>query len=88
MHKIKFSKIASKQIEKLFKNKQLLVKLEIILQNIETNPYSSSFKFEKLKYNYRNHCSKRLDKKNRVIYEIIDDEIIVLIISVLGHYDD
>ena len=32
--------------------------------------------------------SRRLDKKNRMVYEIRDSEIIVLVLSVTGHYDD
>lgn len=43
---------------------------------------------EKLKHNLQDHYSKRLDKKNRVIYQIFEDKILVSVISILGHYDD
>ena len=43
--------------------------------------------FERLKENYSGFCSKRIDKKNRLIYKVDDYKIIVLIVSVLGHYE-
>ena len=42
---------------------------------------------EKLKGNFEDHFSKRLDGENRVIYKISDKAIIVIVISFLGHYD-
>ncbi|MBB1644445.1 Txe/YoeB family addiction module toxin [Sphingobacterium sp. UME9] len=32
--------------------------------------------------------SRRLNQKDRIIYEIIDSKIIVLVFSFIGHYDD
>jgi len=43
---------------------------------------------EKLKYNFQDHFSKRLDKKNRIIYQVFDERVVVSVISVLGHYED
>jgi len=32
--------------------------------------------------------SRRLNQKDRIIYEIIDSKILVLVFSFIGHYDD
>lgn len=32
--------------------------------------------------------SRKIDKKNRIVYLIKDDELIILVVSMLGHYND
>lgn len=32
--------------------------------------------------------SRRISKKHRLVYEIFDNEVVVLILSSYGHYDD
>ena len=32
--------------------------------------------------------SRRLNQKDRIIYEIIDSKILILVFSSIGHYDD
>ncbi len=63
-------------------------KLFEILKDIEQNPYSPAFKMEKLKHNLQAHYPKRLDKKNRVIYQVFENKILVSVISILGHYNN
>lgn len=87
MFEIEYQRQALKDLEKLQKNQKLLLKLREILDDIKKNPYSSNFRMEKLKGNFKDHFSKRLDKENRVIYQISDKEIIAIMISFLGHYD-
>ena len=87
MFEIKYQRQALKDLKKLQKNQKLLLKLREILDDIKKNPYSSDFRMEKLKGNFENHFSKRLDRENRVIYQISDRAIIVIVISFLGHYD-
>ena len=80
-----FEKKAEKQLEKLRNsNKKLLKKILQIIDNIEVVPYSSYFKFERLKHDLSGFCSKRVDDKNRVLYFVNDGKIVVVIISVLG----
>lgn len=59
-----------------------------MIEEISIDPYSTTHKFERLKYDLTGVCSKRLDKKNRILYRVIDQEIIVIVISVMGHYDE
>jgi len=87
MFKIEYKKKAIKDLKNLEKDRKLLLRFRNILDNIKENPYSPNFKFERLKGNFSGYCSKRLDDKNRVIYEVVDDKIVVIIISIIGHYD-
>lgn len=87
MYKIEYHKKALKQIKNLQNNKKLLARLEEILQDIATDPFSERYKFERLKHNLSGYCSKRLDKKNRVLYQVLEDRVVVLVVSVLGHYE-
>ena len=84
---LKLSKKAEKDLKKVQKDGKLLKKLFTIFEDLEESPYSPKFKMEKLKYNFQDHYSKRLDKKNRVIYQVFEDKILVSVISILGHYE-
>lgn len=62
--------------------------LELII-DIETNykePLKGIGKPEKLKGNYQGFYSRRIDKKNRLIYGCEDSRI--LLVSCYGHYTD
>jgi Txe/YoeB family toxin of toxin-antitoxin system len=87
MYQIILDKGAKKHIEKLNNNKKLLAKVVAIIDKLAIDPYSPAHKFERLKGNLSGYCSKRLDQKNRIIYQVIDQKIIVIVVSVLGHYD-
>jgi toxin YoeB len=87
LYQINLEKLAEKQLNILKNNKKMLKKAMLILEEISIDPYSTTHKFEKLKYNLCGSCSKRLDKKNRILYRVIEQEIIVIIISVSGHYE-
>jgi toxin YoeB len=86
MYKINFDKVAEEQLKKLKSNRPLLKKLLEVLADIEQNPYSPNFKFERLKNNLAGFCSKRLSKGDRVVYKVIDGIIEVQIKSVKDHY--
>ena len=87
MHHIQYKKSALKDLEKLQNNKKALQKIEELIKEISINPYSSTNKFERLKHDLSGFCCKRWNKKDRIIYQVIDQEIVVLVISVLGHYE-
>ncbi len=63
-------------------------KIEKIFLELEDNPTIGIGKPEKLKYKDVNVWSRQINKKDRLIYEIIDQEVVVIIISALGHYND
>jgi toxin YoeB len=77
-----------KQILKLQKDKKLFKKLLETFKILEFDPYSKIHKFERLKFNHTGYCSMRLSKKDRLVYKVEEEKVIVIIVSVLGHYED
>lgn len=68
-------------------NKQAIKKISDIVEALQKNPYSKSpGDPEKLKYT--EGYPRRIDKKNRITYEINDIAKEVIIFSMRGHYDD
>ena len=63
-------------------------KIEKIFLELEIHPTTGIGKPEKLKYKTENVWSRQINKKDRLVYEIIDHEVVVIIISAFGHYND
>lgn len=63
-------------------------KLEILLSELMINPRSGTGRIKLMKYGYRSCYSRRITRKHRLVYQIKDDVLTVLILSVCGHYDD
>lgn len=88
---IRLTKEAEKEYKKLIKSgkKNSLKRIVQIFSELEVNPRVGIGSPELLKhFNDREVWSRQIDKKNRIVYLIQDDELVVLVISVLGHYED
>lgn len=86
---ILFHKMALKDIDKIIKsgNKIDILKLDSILEELKLHPKHGIGNPELLKYNLAGFWSRRINRKDRIIYEIIEEpERMVVIISALGHY--
>lgn len=82
-YELKFTEDARKQLKKL-RDKQYLKRLEVLLDDTACHPFTGIGKPEALKYELSGCWSRRIDKKNRLVYEIIEPNVII--ISVVGHY--
>ncbi|MBQ2163239.1 MAG: Txe/YoeB family addiction module toxin [Muribaculaceae bacterium] len=88
MYKIFFSEKAKLGLSKLKKEAPyLLKKLEKLLIEIEQHPTTGTGQVEQLKYLGTNTYSRRINRKHRVVYRVLDDVVEVIIISVFGHYE-
>jgi toxin YoeB len=63
-------------------------RIKKFLLEIEENPRTGTGKPERLKYNDGEIWSREINRKDRLIYEVVDDEIIVFVLRALGHYND
>jgi len=79
---------AKKDLIKHFKsgNKATIKKIEKILLELSEHPTIGTGNPEQLKFELTGLWSRRLNQKDRLIYEILEDIIIVDVISALGHY--
>lgn len=55
-----------------------------LIESIHTSPFQGIGKPEPLKYNLTGLWSRRINKEHRLIYELLNDEIVIH--SLKGHY--
>lgn len=66
-------------------DKRILRKINELIEAIQRNPFDGIGKPEPLKYDLAGFWSKRIDREHRLVYQVIDNEI--LIYSCRYHYD-
>lgn len=69
-------------------NKKLLEKLEVLFRELRDHPRTGTGHPEPLKHELTGMFSRRIDQKHRLIYEIDDEIVTVIVLSAYGHYDD
>jgi len=87
---IELTEDAISDIEKLKKsgNKKVLIKIDTLLNELRKHPLIGTGKPEKLRHYQIPTWSRRITDKHRLIYRILDEKVIVLVLSFWGHYDD
>lgn len=85
-----FSPEAKEDIRQIKKsgNTALQKKLTVLLSEISEHPRTGTGKPEQLKHYNEPTWSRRISRKHRLVYEIQDEVITVLVLSAYGHYDD
>jgi toxin YoeB len=68
-------------------DKATIKKLEKIILELSERPKTGIGKPEQLKHELSGYWSRQLNKKDRLIYQIIEDKVIVVVVSALGHYE-
>lgn len=88
-YSVRISPIAEKELKAVHKSgdKGSIKKIEKLIDELSEHPKTGTGKPEQLK-GVENIWSRRIDKKNRLLYTIKEEIIVVLVLSVLGHYDD
>lgn len=66
-------------------DKRILNKINDLLKDISRRPFDGIGKPEALKYKYKGFWSRRIDGEHRLIYQVRDEEI--LIVKCRFHYD-
>ncbi len=87
---INLSDKASKDLSKIEKSgdKRSIKKIEKIFEELQQNPYEGTGKPEALKHQYKGFWSRRINNKDRLVYEVREHIVSVFVVSALGHYDD
>lgn len=88
-YRIQFSVEAQRVIKKWKRsNPQSFKKLYQLLPELELHPRTGTGHPEPLKGGDDITYSRRLSRHDRIIYDIYDDVVTILVISVEGHYGD
>ena len=89
-YKLRFTSDSIKDIEyhKKSGEKKLLQKIEVLLEELRVHPKTGTGQPEKLKYDLEGFYSRRINRKHRLVYEIKDEIITVIILNAYSHYRD
>ena len=87
---LEISSKARKELQEHYRsgNKSVIRKIEQIFHELSINPYEGTGNPEPLKYQLTGYWSRRINKKDRIIYRVYEKRVIVLIVSAIGHYGD
>ena len=89
MYKIKFQKEAEKDLKRLKKNEpKTFQKAVDLLNELVYHPKIGTGHPEPLSGDRIGQWSRRITKKHRLVYEIHETEVIVLVLTAYGHYDE
>jgi toxin YoeB len=67
------------------RNDKIQIRISELINSIEIDPFKGIGKPEPLKYQLSGKWSRRIDKANRIIYEVMEE--LIVIHSLKGHYD-
>jgi len=89
-YSVKFSPKAEIGIKKFEKagNKTALKKINTLVNELYEHPRTGTGHPEQLKGYVEERWSRRIDREHRLVYEIKEEVVLVLIVSAYGHYDD
>ena len=69
-------------------DKASIKKVESIIAELYIHPETGIGKPERLKFELAGYWSRRINKKDRLIYSVENEIITVTIVSAMGHYSD
>ena len=89
MYKIVYSSRAEEDLHKLKKNEPAAFRKAVkLLNELTEHPKTGTGHPEQLKGDRAGQWSRRITSKHRLVYEILETEVIVLVLTAYGHYDD
>jgi len=87
-YKIELTETAVEDISNYLKHgdKVSFYKIQSLIDELSMHPRTGTGKPEELKHSLSGYWSRRINKKDRLIYSIHDEVVTVVIISASGHY--
>lgn len=58
-------------------DKKILKRINMLINQIKRNPIDGIGEPEPLKYNWSGYWSRRINKEHRIVYKVIDDDILI-----------
>ena len=89
MYAIEYMPEAKNDLQRLRKSEPVAFKKAVKLINeLMDHPKTGTGHPEPLKGKPENRWSRQITKKHRLVYRIFETEVLVLILTSYGHYDD
>ena len=86
MYKIEYHKRTLKEIDKL-KQSKLSNKTKKLIELIKENPFQNPPPYEKLVGDLAWLYSRRINVQHRLVYQVLEDEKKIRILSMWSHYE-
>jgi toxin YoeB len=87
MYVIEFTSRAQEDVVALQQhNPQAIKKLYRLIDELREHPRTGTGQVEQLKHFANETWSRRINREHRLVYEIHDEQVLVLVISSFGHY--
>ena len=86
MYRIVYTKTAVKDIPRL-KAVHLDSKAKALIEVIRENPFQSPPSYEKLVGDLQGLYSRRINLQHRLVYQVLEEEKVVKIVSLWTHYE-
>ena len=86
MYKIVYTRQAANDISNL-KAVKLDEKAKLLIALLRENPYKIPPRYEKLVGKLHGAYSRRINLKHRLVYRVLEEEQIIVIISMWSHYE-
>lgn len=83
---IVYTKAAANDVPKL-KATHLAKKAQALIDILKQNPYQNPPPYEKLRGTLQGAYSRRLNIQHRLVYEVLEEEHVIKIISLWMHYE-
>ena len=88
-YRIKYYRQALIDADRLRRNEpKAFEKFKKLVLELKEHPRTGTGKPEPLSGNRYGQWSRRITKKHRLVYEIHDEEVVVLLLTAYGHYSD
>ena len=89
MYNIEYTETAKEHIRLLRANEPAAFKkVTQLLLELMDHPKTGTGHPEQLKGDSKGRWSRRITQKHRLVYEIHDKQVLVLVLAAYGHYDD
>lgn len=87
-YNLAFTEVAEKDIARWKKSGQKIImnRIQKLLEELEEHPMTGTGKPEALRFNLTGKYSRRIDFNNRLVYDIDEENRIVTVYSLCGHY--
>jgi toxin YoeB len=77
---------ATRKDAKLLASAGLKPKAQALLDILDENPYKNPPPYEKLIGDLNGACSRRINIQHRLVYQVLDAEMVVKVLRMWSHY--
>lgn len=89
MYNIDFTSDAKADLAKLAKSEQKVYEKALrFIEELKVHPKTGLGHPEPLKGKPEGRWSREITKKHRMVYQVFETEVVVLVLSAYGHYND